>query len=207
MDDIRKNIASNLAKLRNNAKLTQAELAEKLSYSDKSISKWERAESVPDIYVLHTVAEMFGVTVDYLLEPHAPEEKVTTTKEAKKRNHCIITLISILSFLLLITVAFTSIWAVTGTFSWIAYIIAIPVCFIILLVFNSIWFTRRNNLFIISGLIWSLLTAIYLSLLVFCDKNIWLLFTIGIPAQIVTGLCFGIVGSSKAKKLTAENNK
>ena len=83
MDALRKNIASNIAKRRTNAKLTHAELAEALSYSDKSISKWERGESVPDIYVLNAIAELFGVTVDYLLEEHKPEEKVVTKSSNK----------------------------------------------------------------------------------------------------------------------------
>ena len=46
---------------------TQAKLADKLNYSDKAISKWERAEAVPDIETLHALAELFGVTVDYFL--------------------------------------------------------------------------------------------------------------------------------------------
>ena len=42
-------IADNIAYYRKKMALTQLELAEKLNYSDKSISKWERAEGVPDI--------------------------------------------------------------------------------------------------------------------------------------------------------------
>ena len=48
--------------------MTQAELAERLNYSDKAISKWERAESIPDIYILKRLADMFGVTVDWLIK-------------------------------------------------------------------------------------------------------------------------------------------
>ena len=197
MNAISKNIASNIAKLRINAKLTQAELAERLSYSDKSISKWERAESVPDIYVLNAIADMFGVTVDYLLQEHKPEEKVLTKNEVKSRNRKIITVISLLGILLLVTVISTSVWAAIGDFLWIDYVIAVPVALIVLLVFNSLWFNRHNNLYIISGMIWTLLAAIYLSLFVFCGRNLWLLFVIGIPAQIVATLCFRFVKSNK----------
>ena len=59
--------ASNIIKLRTEAGLTQAELGEKLNYSDKTISKWERGEAIPDAYVLTQMAEIFGVSVDYLL--------------------------------------------------------------------------------------------------------------------------------------------
>ena len=51
MDDIKNNIAVNIAECRKRLNLTQAQLAEKLNYSDKAVSKWERAEAVPDIYI------------------------------------------------------------------------------------------------------------------------------------------------------------
>lgn len=199
MDEMRKNIAANLTKLRTEARLTQAELAERLAYSDKSVSKWERGESVPDIYVLSAIADMFDVTVDYLLHPHAPDEKPVTKGETKKKNRTIITTISLLGFLLLVTVAFTAVWAAIGKFVWMMYVIALPLCCIIVLIFNTLWFVKRNNLYIISALIWSLLTAIYLSLLVFAEKNVWLIFVIGIPAQTVACLPFfmDIRGRSK----------
>ena len=199
MDTVRKNIATNIAKLRNNAKLTQAELAEKLLYSDKSVSKWERAESVPDIYVLNSIAEMFGVTVDYLLQEHKPEEKIVTKDEVKNKNRRMITYITLLGVLLLVTVAFTSVWAAIGEFLWISYVIAVPALLVVLLVFNSLWFNRKNNLYIISGLLWSILASVYLSLLVFAGRNVWLLFVIGIPAQIVALLCFKFVKGGKTK--------
>ena len=61
MQDIKPIIAKNITILRQNAKMTQSELAEKLNYSDKAISKWERGESIPDITVLKALADLFGV--------------------------------------------------------------------------------------------------------------------------------------------------
>lgn len=193
MEEIRKNISQNITKLRTNAKLTQAELAERLAYSDKSVSKWERGEAVPDIYVLSKIAELFDVNVDYLLHHHSPESKPATRGEIAKHNHLIISLISLLGLLIVVTVAFVAIWATSGKVMWISYIIALPIALVLMLVFNSLWFDRKNNFYIISLLIWSLLTAIYLSLLVFGRRNLWLIFVIGIPAQIVTILSFDIV--------------
>ena len=60
---LKKNIAKNLSSLRKSAGLTQAELGEKLTYSDKSISKWERGDGLPDLLVLDKLAELYGVTV------------------------------------------------------------------------------------------------------------------------------------------------
>lgn len=201
MYEFKKTVAKNIATLRTNSKLTQAELAEKLGYSDKSISKWERAEALPDVYVLKSIADIFDVSVDYIITPHQASERVSTRKETAMKNHSLITLISIMGLFLLSTVAFTAVWITTGKALWLIYVDTVPVAFIVLLVFNSLWFKKHNNLYIISLLIWSLLSAFYLSLLTTGIGNYWLVFIIGIPAQIVTVLCFGIkVGVSKKRK-------
>lgn len=201
MYEFKKTVAKNIAALRTNSKLTQAELAEKLGYSDKSISKWERAEALPDAYVLKTIADIFDVSVDYLITPHQTNERVSTRKETARKNHALITMISIIGLFLLSTVAFTAVWIATGKTLWLIFVDTVPVAFIVLLVFNSLWFKKHNNLYIISLLIWSLLSSFYLSLLITGVGNYWLVFVIGIPAQIVTVLCFGIkVGVSKKRK-------
>ena len=64
--DTKSIIANNIIELRKSKKWTQIELAEKLNYSDKAISKWERAESLPDVTVLQQIAALFSVSVDYL---------------------------------------------------------------------------------------------------------------------------------------------
>ena len=70
-EKVKKTIAENIVRYRRECNLTQAELAEKIHYSDKSVSKWERADGVPDIFVLVMLAELFGVTVnDLLTEKH-----------------------------------------------------------------------------------------------------------------------------------------
>ena len=53
MEDLKFITAANIISLRTKAGMTQAQLAELLNYSDKSVSKWERAEAVPDAYVLN----------------------------------------------------------------------------------------------------------------------------------------------------------
>ena len=90
-------IAENIASLRRSAKLTQAELAEKLNYSDKAISKWERGDSIPDVLVLYELAELFSVTVDYFLHSHTEEEKKPKLESAKNRLRLVITLTSCLN--------------------------------------------------------------------------------------------------------------
>ena len=67
MTDIKQIIAKNISALRQDKELTQIELAEKLNYSDKAVSKWERGESLPDIGVLTQIADLFEVPLDYLV--------------------------------------------------------------------------------------------------------------------------------------------
>lgn len=55
---------------------TQLKLAEQLNITDKAVSKWEAGEGNPDILLLPKLAEMFGVSIDYLLTGVKPEEKV-----------------------------------------------------------------------------------------------------------------------------------
>ena len=75
-------IGKNIASYRKAAGLTQAGLGEKLSYSDKAVSKWERGESIPDVLTLVQLAEQFGVTVNDLLEdPNALPENGGGTLE------------------------------------------------------------------------------------------------------------------------------
>ena len=100
MDELKLIFASNLIRLRTAAGMTQAELGEQLNYSDKSISKWERGESIPDVAMLKAVADLFSVPVDYLLErEHKKEPEVKQTIGQRIRDHGFITGISVLRLL------------------------------------------------------------------------------------------------------------
>lgn len=188
LEQIKANFAKNLQTLRKQSGITQLELAEKLQYSDKAISKWERGESVPDVSVLKHISDTFGVSVDYLIEAEhtAIIEERAETKRIKQKNRAIITAISVaVVWLVAITVYVTASMATDGAaHPWLVFVYAVPVSAIVWLVFNSIWFNRRRNFFIISLLIWAILTAIYLSIGDASSKT-WQLFLLGIPGQII----------------------
>ena len=85
MDDatLRNQIGSNIAAYRKQAGLTQAGLAEKLNYSDKAVSKWERGESLPDVYILSQIADLYGVSVSALIgEIQPPKESFSGASNA-----------------------------------------------------------------------------------------------------------------------------
>lgn len=187
MDDLKVITASNIIKLRTQAGMTQLELAEQLNYSDKSVSKWERAESMPDAYVLKRMSEIFGVSVDYLLSAHdewkpaAPEQTISSR---------VVTTIAIVGIWTAALLAFIVCWLM-GHLVWLIFAYAVPVSLITLLVLHSIWEAGRYNYWIIAALVLSVITVVYLTLL---EQNWWQLFLLAIPAELVVFL------SSKVKK-------
>ncbi len=187
LDDIKKNIADNISGLRREFGFTQTELAEKLNYSDKAVSKWERGESVPDIATLKQIALLFDVSMDYLISKDNSNKKLRNISVHKKRNHIIITLLATMLVWLIATVVFVAVtlqgYNIKNT--WLAFVYAVPVSSIVLLVFNSVWGKGKYNFAIISVLVWSVLISLYLSFLTFAIYNIWLVFMVGIPGQII----------------------
>ena len=196
MEELKMIIAGNIGSLRRDAGITQLELAEKLNYSDKAVSKWERGESVPDIVTLKAVADLFDVSVDYLLRADHPleiEVKREYTKR-QRRNHTIITVMSCVLVWLIAAFVHAGVDVALPNEGklWLVYMYAVPVTLIVLLIFNSIWGVRRRNFAIISFLIWTTLLCAYFTTLIFGSMNMWLLFIIGIPAQIIVGLWSGL---------------
>ncbi len=205
MDDLKPIIAKNITDLRKAADMTQAQLAEKLNYSDKAVSKWERGDAIPGVVTLKEVADLFGVTVDYLLtEEHTAEKEIKREfTKRQRRNHLIITLLSTMTVWLAATVIYVSI-SLTTLFglpeAWLAFVFAVPVSCIILLVFNSIWGKVRRNFLIITVLLWSLLVSLCLTFFfVSGESYIWLLLAIGVPLQIMILLWSGLKRKKKVK--------
>lgn len=195
MENIKQVIATNIAELRRAAGLTQLEFAETLNYSDKAVSKWERGDSLPDVAVLKKIADLFHVTLDYLVtEDHsaAVQERVQYQGRGL-RNRRIIAGISILLVWLAATIAFVIVDLVCGTSArnWTAFLYGVPASMIVLLVFNSLWFNPRRNFLLVSVLMWSVLACIHISLLLL-GFNIWIIYILGIPGQAIILLWSGL---------------
>lgn len=187
MNEITSNVAKNIAFLRQSQGLTQLELAEKLNYSDKAVSKWERAESMPDISVLVEIADLFGVTLDYLVKSeHPKEEALPTDNPSPRYRKGIISAVSVLLvwFIAVFVFIMTVFFMKNAYYGWLTFIYAIPASLIVWLVFNSLWFNKRLNYIIVSILMWSVLLSIQLSALPF-GHNIWMIYLLGIPGQLI----------------------
>ncbi len=191
--DIKENLAKNLILYRKAYNLTQVELAEKLNYSDKAVSKWERAEAVPDLVVLKQIADIFNITIDKMLHP--PVDKIEKPHKNISKLRAIICA-SATVFVWLIAVccfSFISLIFPSITETWIFFIYAIPISFGVLLCFTYVWGKNLWNSIFASLLCWSFILAVYLSVYVFTDflpQNLWMIFLIGIPLQILVIFLF-----------------
>lgn len=199
LTDYKRIIANNITELRKAIPYTQAELAEKLNYSDKAVSKWERGESIPDVIVLKQIADLFGVTVDYLLtESHSNNSEKQNLPKQLNRNRVLITGLACMLVFLIATSLFVILQLSTSLPKlWIVYIYSIPVCAILLIVFNSIWGKKHHNFVYISVLVWSLLLSVYLTV---GNYSNWLIFLIGVPGQIIIIMWSGIKAKLFKKK-------
>lgn len=192
MEDLKQIVAANIIGLRNSVNMTQAELGEQLNYSDKSISKWERGEAIPDVRVLKEMAQIFSVTVDYLITDHAGEEPpAPDPMEALKRNYStdMITLLTICGIFGVALLVFVLLWIVMGKMYWLTFVVAVPPAIMCWLILNSIWRRGRHNFIIIALFVASLIGMVYL---IFLPYNLWQLFLLLIPAELIVFLSFQI---------------
>lgn len=202
-EKLKQQIGANIASYRKQAGLTQAGLAEKLNYSDKAVSKWERGESVPDVITLVQLSEQFEIGVNDLLKdpnelpgnPGNLEKAIVQVSEKalkRKANKNVILMLSSLLcwFVALFFYVVLSSFEPTEPYSLIFFAYAIPANAITLLSLRSAWHDFRWNKALISIIVWGSLLSLYVTFLVVWDVHIWKLFLLGIPGQFAVFLWF-----------------
>ena len=213
MDDekLKLQIGRNIAAYRKRSGLTQAGLAEKLNYSDKAVSKWERGESIPDVLTLVQLADQFDITVNDLLvdpkalpgDPGKLEKAMTQVSEkALKRKadkNIILALSSVLVWFVALFI-FVVVSSFDIPFSWLAFFYAIPANAIVLLSLRSAWHDFRWNRALISIIMWGSIVSIYASLMVFLKVNVWKIYLLGFPGQLAILLWFRLFRPVKEKE-------
>lgn len=208
IDKVKFQIGSNISAYRKQAGMTQAELAEKLNYSDKAVSKWERGESIPDVITLMQLANLFDITVnDLIVDPEQLPGNPTTLEKAmtqvsekalkRKANKNVILALSTTLVWFVALLFFVVISSFRLPHSWVAFFYAIPITAIVLLSLRSAWRDFRWNKALISTIVWGSLISIYVSLLEFIGQNIWKVFLLGIPGQIAIFLWFRLFRPAK----------
>lgn len=222
-EELKALIGSNIARLRKNCRMTQAELAERLNYSDKAVSKWERAESMPDILTLMALAEQFGTTVNELLtapgaeqtqpEPEPEQEPLPVQPEQKPkkvslpgnpmRNADRGTIQKLSSILVWVVALF--IFLVTDAFElkhgWMIFLLAVTANAIVLLSLRAAWKMYGINRILVSVIMWSALIFFYLLIWLTWQVSVWKIFLMGLVGQAAILLWF------KLFKHPAENKE
>ncbi len=194
-------IGANIAAYRKRSGLTQAGLAERLNYSDKAVSKWERGESMPDVLTLMQLAGQFDISVnDLLTDPDALPEQTGAVQQAmgkvvertlkrKADKRIILGLSSVLTWFVAL-LAYVVLASVGVRNSWLAFFYAVPADAIVMLSLRSAWRDFRWNRMLISTIMWGGLLGIYMTLLILAGLNVWRLFLLGVPGQAAILLWF-----------------
>ena len=208
-EELKSRVGANIGRLRRERGLTQAELAERINYSDKAVSKWERSESLPDVLTLLNLAEQLGTDLNTLTgcipeqapvpEPPAEPEAVPATsvkaavEKIKNRYHADKTVIQKLSSILVWVVALF-LHLLLDAFGvehlWMLYVIAIPANAIVLLSLRSAWKLYGWNRFLISVIMWGSLVTLYLILWLAFGVNVWRILLMGLLGQAAILLWF-----------------
>ncbi len=207
MADVKIIFAQNLISLRKQMKLTQIELAEKLNYSDKAVSKWERGESIPDVTVLMDIAKTFGVTLDFLVSEHdQPEiaaEQSSYAQSVKKKNRLLVTAITVFAMAVIETIVFVvlqSIFKNIGLNLVYCYVFPLPAVAIVMIVFTSLWCSKKIYRFAsVTGLIVSVLLDAFLIAYIATNNFYPWIFLVLIPAELVTMFSFKIIRISSKR--------
>lgn len=206
---LKNQIGTNIADYRKRAGMTQAGLAEKLNYSDKAVSKWERGESVPDVLTMVQLAEQFDITVNELLadpqqvseqngvEQQAMGQVVEKTLKRKANKNVMLMLSSILVWFVAL-LFFVVVSSFGLPYSWLAFFVAIPVNAIVLLSLRSAWHDFKGNRVLISVIMWGCLVSFFTTMLALTHLNLWKVFLLGIPGQAAILLWFQMFRPSKS---------
>ena len=183
-EKIRENFARNLTFYRKAANKTQLELAEALNYSDKSVSKWERGEGLPDLEVTARIADILGVSVSDLIADKVKRRILIT------RNKVLITVLSIGLVWLVAAILFFLFQLILPQLgSWMIFIYALPANSVVAIVFSGVWWRRIHVLLSVTALIWSSALCVALS---FSNPKVFLIFIIAAILELLALVAFFI---------------
>ena len=183
-------VAQNLVELRKKSGLTQQQLAENFSYSDKTVSKWELGYAIPSVEVLKSLADYYGVNVDYFLVEHQISAEVEKKNKSKVDNHGLV--VGLMDAVILLIVTMVFVWSILNSETepyWQVFVWGASGCLLLTTVFIRRWWKNDKVTLLICGslFIWVLITAFYLQ---FLTQNVWYIYFIGIPMQLIAFILF-----------------
>ena len=190
MKDVRPIISKNLTMLRKEKGLTQAELAERLNYSDKAISRWEHGDTLPDVNMLYELCEFYGITLNDLISEDCQTKKEAKKEYTKEMNTYKIwrSILSVSIVWLLVTLIFTYSLAISGNARlWILFVWAVPVSIVAFYVYGKSFLNSLSRFILSSCVMWTVIASIFVSLF---PHYFWQLFLIGVPVEVIIFLTY-----------------
>ena len=189
-------IAKNLSALRKKNGLTQLELAQKLNYSDKAVSKWENGESAPTVEVLYEISKLYNVSLDSIVG-QVPLNKEKNKSNRTRKNQLFITLLSILGVWFSVMLIYIILDICLSVKLWVLFCWAVPASAVVALVFDCVWNNHKLLFSIISLLVWSCLICFSVQ---FYSYSVWKILFIGIPSQLAIFLCSRLIKNIENKE-------
>ena len=196
MEELNKVVAENLVNLRTQSGLTQLQVAEKINYSDKSISKWERGEALPDVSVLVEFSKMYNVSLDALVSKH--EKKPIKPRAKRISLRTMIFLISFAFVWFIATIIYTCLSFGGIVDAWLTFIIALPASFLVALILSFCWYPYFVSAIFSSIFLWTSVLAITQLSKYIGSIDMWLMYIIAIPLQLI--IIFGFILKILLKK-------
>lgn len=178
MKNLREIIPHNISTLRKEMGLTQMDLAKKVNYSDKAVSRWEKGEVLPDIETLQQIAKTLGVPLEYLFEQHA--QVGTKTRNRPSIHEILFQVLTVCVIWTVLTIMFVYSQVIYNVSYWQVFVWGVPLTALFCIYYNRKWKNKNINFAWRTVFTWSFLTAVYVQ---FLSQNLWLVFIIGIPIQ------------------------
>ena len=212
----RTQVANNLSYYRKKSGLTQSAVAEKLNYSDKAISKWERGDGIPDAYVLSQLAIIYGVSLDILVSTtkeqlaSEPEIEEVESEKVANKKHKYIAILSMGLSLFVAIVVYVILSIIFSSNKEFLYVLlwGIPAASIVALVFNCIWGKIYLNTYIESILLWTISICTIVTVMHYTTiDNIWLLILLPISFQLLIILWNNLRSMGKFRKKNKTTSK
>ncbi len=207
-DNVKERISQNIVNLRKQNKLTQLELSEKIAYSDKAISRWEKGESLPDLETLYKLSLVFDVPVSYFFEENVNDDTISVNQKNEKLSKILVLILSISIVWMVATIAYVYLKSFSNINYWQIFVWGVPASGLVLRQYNKVWGKKAYTAIISSLLIWSTITAIYCH---YISYNLWIVFLIGPLVQAVITLKYVMkpikIKNKNKRKLNNENEK
>lgn len=187
--DLKEIVAQNIFYLRTINHMTQYELGEQINYSDKAVSKWERADGIPDIYVLKSIADLFKVSIDYLLTEHSEQEQKREKKPVNNKGRALVMNIIMIAIASIALFVFVIVALSTKKYIWQVFVYMLPAISIVGISCTGAWRKTIGVFMFISMFVWTSILTVYIAL---GEYATWMVFLLGIPIQIIVFLAFGV---------------